>query len=49
MNKQSLVLASSSPFRKELLSRLQLEFQTFSPEVDETPLLNEPPEQLAVR
>lgn len=31
-----LVLASTSPFRRELLSRLQLDFDCFSPEVDET-------------
>ena len=49
MNEQGLVLASSSPFRQALLSRLHLEFQVVSPEVDETPLLNEPPDQLAIR
>ncbi len=31
-----LVLASSSPFRKELLSRLHLPFDTRSPDIDET-------------
>ncbi len=49
MNRRNLVLASSSPFRKALLSRLQLEFQAISPEADETPLPNEPPDQLAIR
>jgi MAF protein len=33
----TLVLASTSPFRKALLERLGLEFVAVSPEVDETP------------
>jgi len=36
-----LVLASSSPFRKALLEKLQLDFQCDSPDVDETPGVNE--------
>jgi septum formation protein len=36
-----LVLASSSPYRKTVLSRLHLPFDTFSPQVDETQLPNE--------
>ncbi|MCP5142363.1 MAG: septum formation inhibitor Maf [Gammaproteobacteria bacterium] len=36
-----LVLASTSPFRRELLSRLQVPFDTFSPNVDETRLKDE--------
>lgn len=32
-----LVLASSSPWRRELLSRLQLPFECASPDIDETP------------
>ena len=32
-----LVLASSSPFRKALLEKLQLDFECDSPDVDETP------------
>ena len=48
-SKAPLVLASTSPFRKELLSRLQLPFDTASPEVDETPLAGEAPEQTALR
>ncbi|TNF93234.1 MAG: septum formation inhibitor Maf [Gammaproteobacteria bacterium] len=31
-----LILASTSPFRRELLTRLGLEFETFAPEIDET-------------
>jgi septum formation protein len=44
-----LVLGSTSPYRRELLSRLQLPFQTAVPEVDETPAPNEPPLALARR
>ncbi|MCR2567900.1 Maf family protein, partial [Salmonella enterica] len=33
----SLILASSSRYRKELLSRLRLPFTAISPDVDETP------------
>lgn len=45
----SLVLASSSPYRKELLQRLELEFSTASPDIDETPHQGESPEQLVER
>lgn len=38
MNSQLLVLASTSPYRSELLKRLHLPFITANPEVDETPL-----------
>jgi septum formation protein len=44
-----LILASSSPYRRELLERLQLPFSTISPEVDETPLAGEAPNQTALR
>ncbi len=44
-----LILASTSPYRRELLSRLQLPFETISPDVDETPLPGEAPEALALR
>ena len=44
-----LILASSSPFRRELLSRLGLDFESVSPEVDESPLPNESAAQLAQR
>ena len=49
MSNRNLLLASSSPFRKALLARLQLEFLTVSPHVNEVPLLNESPDQLAIR
>lgn len=45
----SLVLASTSPFRKSVLNRLHLPFKTFAPKVDETPLANETPTQLVLR
>lgn len=44
-----LILASTSPYRRELLERLQLPFEIVSPEVDETPLPDEAPEALALR
>jgi septum formation protein len=44
-----LILASTSPFRKELLERLGLEFQTAAPEVDEAALPGETPEHLVAR
>jgi septum formation protein len=47
--RRPLVLGSTSPYRRELLSRLHLEFQVAAPDVDETPLLGETPHGLAVR
>ncbi len=44
-----LVLGSSSPFRKELLTRLKLPFETCSPDIDETALDGETPQQLVER
>ena len=45
----SLILASSSPFRKALLSKLDVDFSTFSPDIDESRKDNETPEQLVYR
>lgn len=45
----TLVLASTSAYRKELLTRLGLPFTTAAPEVDETPLPHETPPQLVRR
>ncbi len=42
-----LILASTSPYRRELLQRLRLPFDCARPEVDETPLRAENPAQLA--
>jgi len=44
-----LVLGSTSVFRKQLLERLQLAFITDSPDIDETPLVNESPEDYVTR
>lgn len=44
-----LILGSSSPYRKELLSRLKIPFFTVSPEIDETPYPDEAPQALALR
>lgn len=46
---QKLVLASTSPYRRELLARLGLPFETANPQTDETPLAGESPETLALR
>ena len=48
-NKAALILGSSSPFRRELLERLQIPFTTCSPDVDETPLKGESPKDLSLR
>ena len=44
-----LVLASTSAFRRELLSKLQLKFIQDNPNCDETPFSNESAPQLAAR
>ena len=44
-----LVLASTSVFRQQLLARLQLPYETDSPDVDETPLPHEDVKQMVVR
>ncbi|MDH5394151.1 MAG: Maf family nucleotide pyrophosphatase [Gammaproteobacteria bacterium] len=44
-----LVLGSSSPFRKQLLQQLDIEFITDSPDIDETPLKNESVEAMVLR
>lgn len=44
-----VILGSTSRYRKELLSRLQIPFDTAAPDVDETPLPNESPKDLAMR
>lgn len=38
---QKLILASTSPFRKQLLEKLHLKFSTAKPDVDESPLPEE--------
>lgn len=44
-----LVLASTSPYRRQLLERLRVPFEVTSPEVDETALPNETPHDAAFR
>jgi septum formation protein len=43
------VLASGSPYRRELLARLAIAFETWSPEIDERALAQENPRDTAVR
>ena len=46
---RKLILGSTSPYRRELLTRLRIPFEVAAPDVDETPHANEPPQQLACR
>lgn len=49
MNSQPLILASTSIYRSQLLSTLQIPFKTASPDVDESPLLGESARQTSER
>lgn len=49
MQKRTVILASTSRYRRELMNRLRLPFEVHSPEVDETPLAGESPSLLAER
>lgn len=49
MTCRQLVLASTSPFRRDLLNRLGISFETANPQTDESPLPNEAPEDTALR
>lgn len=49
MSYPRLVLASSSRYRSELLSRLRIPFETATPDVDESPLPNESAQQTSLR
>ncbi|MGE8162302.1 Maf-like protein [Paraburkholderia sp. NPDC080076] len=44
-----LILASSSPYRRELLERLRVPFDVVVPAIDETPRAGETPEVTALR
>ncbi|WOG25770.1 Maf family protein [Endozoicomonas sp. 8E] len=44
-----IILASSSPYRKSLLARLNLTFECHSPDIDETPVEGESAEMLTQR
>lgn len=47
--KQTLILASSSKFRRDLLRKLGIPFNGISPKIDEAPLPNEKPHETALR
>lgn len=49
LQKQSLILASSSIYRRELLARLGLSFEAIAPQVDEYALPNEGVAAMALR
>ncbi len=46
---QALILASGSRYRAELLARLRLPFETWSPDIDESALPGEAPAKTAMR
>lgn len=46
---QKLVLASTSPFRRDVLQKLKIEFDVQAPEIDETAQDNEIPQELVAR
>jgi septum formation protein len=46
---QKIILASTSPYRRELLARLHLPFEVANPATDESPMPDETPEKLARR
>ena len=49
MNTKSIVLASTSPFRKSLLEKLNIPFECAKPETDESAQLNETPQKIVER
>ena len=48
-NLHSLILGSTSRYRRELLARLRVPFEVVAPQVDETPIKGELPKDLALR
>ncbi len=48
-HQRRLILASTSPYRRELLARLQLPFEAVAPDADESPLPDESPVATAER
>lgn len=46
---KKLILGSTSPFRRELLERFQLDFSVDSPEIDEAPFEEESPNDFVLR
>ena len=49
MSSRTLILGSTSAYRRELLQRLRLPFEVVAPDVDETPQAGERPPELARR
>ncbi|MCP4472453.1 MAG: septum formation inhibitor Maf, partial [Gammaproteobacteria bacterium] len=49
MKNTQIILASTSPFRKQILEKLAIPFSTEKPHTDETALENETAEQLVFR
>lgn len=45
----NIILASTSPFRKQLLQKLNLSFEQVAPNIDEAPLKNESPKEMVAR
>lgn len=48
-SKQTLILASSSEYRRQLLQKLQIPFTSIAPKIDEIALPNEKPHETALR
>lgn len=46
---RKLILASSSPFRRQILDKLQLEYSCISPDIDESAKETESPKELVAR
>lgn len=49
MSTAKLILASTSPFRRSILEKLHLPFETAAPNCNETPIQGETPEELVKR
>ncbi len=49
MSNTPLILASSSPFRRQLLDKFQVTYTCISPDIDESPLEGESPKALSLR
>ncbi len=47
--KPKIILASSSIYRREVLNKLSIAYESISPDIDESPLANEAPEKLVER
>jgi septum formation protein len=46
---RTIILGSSSPYRRQLLERLKIPFTVDPPNIDETPLYNENPKDMVIR